>query len=261
MDTVNLLGLCFNNLNAPETVSMLLERNPAAPFAYVVTPNADHIARLARLPELLPVYKGAWLCLLDSQVISRAARLFRLPVPRVSSGADVTAVLLSSLLIQNVAIIGFSQAHLAKLRQRCPSANFLLHTPPMNLAANPEAFAAARDFAVKAKANFTLIGLGSPLQEMLAQAIAAQPNATGIGLCIGAALEFCAGVKPRAPVWMQHAGLEWFHRLVREPRRLARRYLIDNPPVLFSLAYAGLKTPWLEIVARTRAAPAVRGPD
>jgi N-acetylglucosaminyldiphosphoundecaprenol N-acetyl-beta-D-mannosaminyltransferase len=261
MDTVNLLGLSFNNLGVPEAVTMLLERNPAAPFAYVVTPNADHIARLARSPELIPLYRGAWLCLLDSNVISNMARLFRVPAPQVCTGADLTAVLLSSSLAQQVAIIGFSQAHLAALRERCPAANFILHTPPMNLAANPVAFAAARDFAITAKAQFTLIGLGSPLQELLAQAIAAQPNATGIGLCIGAALEFCAGVKPRAPVWMQHAGLEWFHRLVRNPRRLARRYLIDNPPVLFSLAYEGIRSPWPELRARNRPSQEARRSD
>ena len=178
------------------------------------------------------------------------ARLFRVPAPQVSTGTDVTALLLSSLLVQDVAIIGFNSMHLPALQDRCPSANFILHTPPMNLLQNPVAFAAARDFAIKTKARFTLIGLGSPLQELLAQAIAAQPDATGVGLCIGAALEFCAGVKPRAPVWMQRAGLEWFHRLVRNPHRLARRYFIDSPPVLFSLAYQGLRSSWLRAISR-----------
>ena len=49
---------------------------------------------------------------------------------------------------------------------------------------------------------------------------------------IGASLEFVAGAQPRAPVWMQRAGLEWAHRLLRDPRRLARRYLMDSPSIL-----------------------------
>lgn len=236
METINLLGLSFDNLNVPEAVIRLLERNPASPFAYVVTPNADHIARLHRRPALSPAYKNAWLCLLDSHVIYNMARLCRLSVPRVATGSDITALLLSALRSQNVAVIGLSPAHLTALQARCPGINFIHHAPPMNLLQNPTAFAAARDFAVTVKARFTLIGLGSPLQELLAQAIGAQPEATGVGLCIGAALEFCAGVTPRAPLWMQCAGLEWLHRLVRNPRRLARRYLLDNPPVLLSLA-------------------------
>ena len=52
-------------------------------------------------------------------------------------------------------------------------------------------------------------------------------NATAL-IGVGAAFDFHAGTKPRAPVWMQHAGLEWLFRLLTEPRRLAHRYLIDN---------------------------------
>jgi UDP-N-acetyl-D-mannosaminuronic acid transferase (WecB/TagA/CpsF family) len=254
MDTVDLLELSFNNLSVAEAVTRLLERNPALPFAYVVTPNADHIARLRRFKALVPVYQGAWLCLLDSHVIANVAALFGIPAPHVSTGTDVTALLLSSLLSQDVAIIGFNEIYLAALQERCPATNFILHTPPMNLLQNPEAFAAARDFAVKTNARFTLIGLGSPLQELLAQAIAAHPNSTGIGLCIGAALEFCAGVKPRAPAWMQRAGLEWLHRLVRDPRRLSRRYLIDNPPVLLSLIREAFSLPKTQTVPLSHSA-------
>jgi N-acetylglucosaminyldiphosphoundecaprenol N-acetyl-beta-D-mannosaminyltransferase len=252
MDTVNLLELSFNNLSVPEAVTRLLGRNPGLPFAYVVTPNADHIARLRRFRELIPVYQGAWLCLLDSHVIANVAGLCGVPAPQVSTGTDVTALLLSSLLSQDVAIIGFNPTYLPALQDRCPGTNFILHTPPMNLLKNPEAFAAARDFAVETKARFTLIGLGSPLQELLAQAIAVHPNSTGIGLCIGAALEFCAGVKPRAPAWMQRAGLEWFHRLVRDPRRLSRRYLIDNPPVLLSLVQEAFRLSGTQTVSRSQ---------
>ncbi len=67
---------------------------------------------------------------------------------------------------------------------------------------------------------------------MLAAAIARTGRATGTGLCIGASLEFLAGARPRAPVWMQHAGLEWLFRLTTDPRRLARRYLLDCPAIL-----------------------------
>jgi len=59
---------------------------------------------------------------------------------------------------------------------------------------------------------------------------------------VGAAFPFHAGIVPRAPQWMQANGLEWFYRLIREPR-LWRRYLLINPPFLFyfALQYFGLK--------------------
>lgn len=252
MVSVNLLGLNFDDLNVPETVTRLLDRNPSAPFAYVVTPNADHLARLRRSPALVPIYEAAWLRLLDSHLLFNLARFCRVPAPQVATGTDVTALLLSSLLSQDVAIIGFSTEHLPALQERCPNARFILHTPPMNLLQDPIAFREARDFAVRTNAQFTLIGLGSPLQELLAQAIATDPGARGTGLCIGAALEFCAGVKPRAPAWMQRAGLEWLHRLARNPGRLYGRYLIQDPPVLFSLLRAAFKSYWSGMLARNQ---------
>jgi exopolysaccharide biosynthesis WecB/TagA/CpsF family protein len=78
---------------------------------------------------------------------------------------------------------------------------------------------------------FVFLAVGSPQQEILAAAIAATRRATGIGLCIGASLEFLAGAARRAPRWVQQAGLEWLYRLGKEPRRLARRYLRDCPAV------------------------------
>lgn len=47
-------------------------------------------------------------------------------------------------------------------------------------------------------------------------------------LCVGAAFDFIAGTKRRAPEWMQRCGLEWLHRLCSEPRRLAKRYAFGN---------------------------------
>ena len=80
-------------------------------------------------------------------------------------------------------------------------------------------------------ARFIFLAVGSPRQEILAAAIRDTGQATGIGLCIGASLEFVAGHIPRAPPWMRRAGLEWLYRLGHEPRRLARRYLRDCPAV------------------------------
>jgi len=234
------LRLEFNDLSVAEVVAQLKARRRFARFTYVVTPNADHMARLKNQPHLKQIYERAWLRLLDSRVLSLTARLLGLQAPNVATGADVTAALLAALEPEVIAVIGLTPALMEKLRAAYPAQNFLHHAPPPNLLRDELAFRRARDFAVRSKARFTFIALGSPLQEMLAYAIALQPGSTGVGLCIGASLEYCAGEK-RAPGWMQRAGLEWFYRLARNPRRLARRYLVDDPPVFFSLLAARFK--------------------
>lgn len=75
--------------------------------------------------------------------------------------------------------------------------------------------------------DFVWIGLGMPKQEKWMVEHLGKINATAL-IGIGAAFDFHAGTKPRAPIWMQRSGLEWLFRLMTEPRRLAHRYLIDN---------------------------------
>ena len=79
----------------------------------------------------------------------------------------------------------------------------------------------------EAEPDFVWVGLGMPKQENWMVEHLGKINATAL-IGVGAAFDFHAGTKPRAPVWMQHAGLEWLFRLLTEPRRLAHRYLIDN---------------------------------
>ncbi len=79
----------------------------------------------------------------------------------------------------------------------------------------------------EARADFVWVGLGMPKQEKWMSEHLGKIEATAL-LGVGAAFDFHAGTKPRAPIWMQRSGLEWFFRLMTEPRQLAHRYLIDN---------------------------------
>lgn len=78
-----------------------------------------------------------------------------------------------------------------------------------------------------ARPDFVWVGLGMPKQEKWMVDHVGKIEATAL-MGVGAAFDFHAGTKPRAPVWMQRNGLEWLFRLMSEPRRLAHRYLIDN---------------------------------
>src|SRR3954451_15613049 len=90
--SIQLLGLDFDAITPAEALSLIAARPADASFAYVVTPNADHLVRLARDPaSYQPLYDGAWLRLLDSRVVVRLARLFGLPVPPVVTGSNLTA--------------------------------------------------------------------------------------------------------------------------------------------------------------------------
>ncbi len=231
---VALLGLNFTDLGIDEAVEWIAARPSGEPFRYVVTPNADHVVRLSRDPGLSPIYRDAWMCLMDSRVVTRLARLIGLRAPAVAPGSDLTERLLTRCLHQGerITIVGLAPEYLPALIKRCDLAPPAHHNPAYGFENDPAAFAAAVQFVCDHPARFVLLAVGSPRQERLAKAILATGRATGTGLCIGASLEFLAGVQQRAPVWMRHAGLEWLHRLGTNPRRLFRRYLIDSPAVI-----------------------------
>ncbi len=232
-----LLGLEFADLDVAASARWISDRLDNDPFAYVVTPNADHLVRLSRDATLLPLYRGAMLCLLDSRVVARAARALGLRAPRVTTGSDLTARLLSDHLRadERVTIIGLRTLHLAELVRRTGIAPPAHYDPPMGFDRDPIEMQRAVRFVLDHPARLIFLAVGSPRQERLAAAIAATGEAHGTGLCIGASLEFLAGVMPRAPRLMQQFGIEWLHRMLSDPRRLVRRYMLDNPPIFWLL--------------------------
>jgi N-acetylglucosaminyldiphosphoundecaprenol N-acetyl-beta-D-mannosaminyltransferase len=92
----------------------------------------------------------------------------------------------------------------------------------------------------EAKPDFIWVGLGAPKQERYVIEMAARAS-RGVWLAVGAAFDFFAGTKPRAPEFLQAAGLEWAFRMATEPKRLASRYLKTNPAFLSLALRAYLK--------------------
>ncbi|MCR0982324.1 WecB/TagA/CpsF family glycosyltransferase [Roseomonas populi] len=230
-----LLHTRLDMVDLGQALSIVAERPAVLPFAYVVTPNADHLLRLESPggEALRAVYENAWLSLLDSRVLRllAARRGYRLTVV---PGSDLAQALFRTVIRPDtpVTLIGGGAAVAGRLRASFGLRALAHHEPPMGFIDDPAAVEACVRFVLEHPARFVLLCVGSPRQELLAARIAATGRATGLGLCLGAAVEFVAGVKRRAPRWVQRAHLEWLHRLASEPRRLWRRYLLEAPRLL-----------------------------
>jgi exopolysaccharide biosynthesis WecB/TagA/CpsF family protein len=232
----NFLEIEFSGLGLDEAVDAIAARaSLGAPFAYVATPNVDHVVGLSREPARRTLYDRAWLTLNDSRVLQALARRAKLDLP-VAAGSDLAERLFDCVIDRHepITIIGGDDLSIASLKQRYRLRDVRWHRPPMNLRADPPALVRAAAFAAAQPSRFTFICVGAPQQEMIAYAITRHGGAVGVGLCVGAALDFLSGRAERAPRWMRAAGLEWLHRLVRQPARLWRRYLVTGPKV-FSL--------------------------
>jgi N-acetylglucosaminyldiphosphoundecaprenol N-acetyl-beta-D-mannosaminyltransferase len=230
------LGFAFDCIDPAIALKRILAREAKAPFAYIITPNVDHVVRLqCARSDLWPAYRHAWLTLCDSRVLSKLAASVRVHLP-VTTGSDLTASMFHSGMAgdDRIAVVGGDPAMVDMLRKRGGFTNLVHYNPPMGFINDPLQRLLAVDFVVNARARFTFLAVGSPQQEILAYEVARGGEAVGVGLCVGASLEFITGSKVRAPQIFQLFAMEWLFRLATDPARLWRRYLIDGP-LIFSI--------------------------
>lgn len=226
-------GALFDPLTPSQTLERCKWITVNHAFRYIVTPNVDHLVRLNKEPELYkPLYNGSWLSVCDSRILEMLANFIGLPLKAVP-GSDLTAQIFDNLIQPDEAVnvIGGDDDVIAKVKARYRLTNLNHHQPPMGLRKNPAAVKTCADFIAKNPARYTFICVGSPQQEMIAVVAQERDDCAGLGLCVGASLDFLAGKVKRAPKWMQYIKMEWLYRLVSEPRRLWKRYLIDGPRI------------------------------
>ncbi|WP_024587847.1 WecB/TagA/CpsF family glycosyltransferase [Aliihoeflea sp. 2WW] len=226
------LGMPFDRVTFADVLASMSARRPGQPLRYVVTPNVDHVVKLSRERKLAFIYDDAWLCLCDSKPIWAMSRYLRGDFGHVT-GSDLTARMFGSVLRpgDEVALVAGSEEIAKGMANRYPDLRFRIHVPPAGIAANRDALEACVDFLAAQQSRFAFIAIGAPQSEFIAHAWSRRPGATGTALCVGASLEFMLDLKQRAPQWMRGLGLEWLHRLVSEPRRLWRRYVLAVVPL------------------------------
>lgn len=231
-------GVAMADLTLDEAVAAVARRAREPTFSYVVTPNVDHIVALRRgrhdprARAFRQAYAEAGLVLCDSRVLASLARRAGRTLA-VVPGSDLTVALFERGVLDGlvVAIVGGHPGSVTTLAARFPGPTYRHLQPPMGVLSDPTAQAAIVDFVAASGAQVTLFAFGSPQSEIVASACARSGRGRGVGLCIGASIEFIVGAKRRAPRWMRRAGLEWLHRLLSEPRRLWRRYLVEGPAI------------------------------
>lgn len=202
------------------------------------TPNADYVVRAHRDPTFRSAIQDARLRVPDGMWIVYASRIAgrplhgtvtgRLLLPAVADAAETMGLRLA--LFGSSA--GVAQRTAARLMAERPGlAIGATITPPYPLVIGSAQDLALVDELVAAQADIIFVALGAPRQERWMQEHAgAFGGAVLVG--VGAAFDIMAGRFREAPRWMTRIGIEWLFRLAQEPRRLARRYLVDDPWII-----------------------------
>lgn len=224
----------IDQISAEDALSWVLSAAEKGPCRFVVTPNSDHIVMLEHHRELQEVYAEAHLVLADGMPLVWASRLLRPSLPERVAGSELMPLICAAAPARGLKIFllgappGVAEEAKRRLEAQHPGIRIVgCYAPPLGFEREPAAEEAIIRLLREADADIIFVGLGAPKQELWMHRAHRRLD-HGVMLGIGAAIDFCAGNVKRAPTWMQRSGLEWFYRLIQEPRRLAKRYLRDT---------------------------------
>ena len=238
MARIKFMNTEVDNLSMKETlqaINSLIKQNKNA---YVVTPNVDHIIQLERGAELVEVYKNADLILTDGKPLIWISKWYGTPIKEKISGSDLfpRVCALAAKKGYRMFFLGAAEGVAAKaaenLEKRFKGLQVVgTYSPPFGFENNEEEMAKIKAMIKESKPHILIVGLGCPKQELF---ILHHREELGVPLSLGlgASLDFEAGNIKRAPKWMADHGFEWLYRITQDPKRLAKRYLVDDRKIL-----------------------------
>lgn len=244
-ERIEILNLGIDSISVDEFLNTLRK-------GVVFTPNVDHLMRLQKDSEFLNAYQKADFRVCDSQILMYASSFLGTPIKAKISGSDLFPLFcdyhrnnenIKIFLLGGAA--GVPQEAQRRMNQRL-GRNIIVaaHSPSFGFEKDEQECEEILKMIRESSANVLIVGLGAPKQEKwIAKYHKSLPN-IDIFMGVGAAIDFEAGNKPRAPKWASQVGLEWFYRLATEPKRLWKRYLLQDFPffwLLLKQKYLGSK--------------------
>jgi N-acetylglucosaminyldiphosphoundecaprenol N-acetyl-beta-D-mannosaminyltransferase len=268
VSVIDLAGLPLAKLSRHAVVDHVFTRIERGEGGWIVTPNLDYARRYVADPAMRRLFAGASLIVADGVPLLWAARLQGTPLPDRVAGSDLVWLLAERAAREGRSLYllggnpGVGEQARQRLIDRSPTLRVVgVSSPRVSAQPSESEIASIRAEIERSRPDIVYVGLGAPKEERLIAALRPTfPGSWWIG--VGVSLSFIAGDVVRAPRWVQRMGLEWLHRLVQEPGRLGRRYLVDGLPFAIRLLTGSLWRRWTtrrELAAAR--APGSRNPD
>jgi N-acetylglucosaminyldiphosphoundecaprenol N-acetyl-beta-D-mannosaminyltransferase len=236
--TVDLFGINLHPCRLDEAVDELyrwIGTTDSGQCRYVVTPNVNHAVLLQRHGEFASAYADADFVLADGAPLVLLSRMFGRALPERVAGSDLVPRLfdrgradrpIRAYLLGARPEVNERAARITE--ERWPGVKVVgRDSPPLGFEQSATQNDRILTDVAAARPDVLIVGFGAPKQELWVHrhrdAIQAK-----VALCVGATIDFIAGEKRRAPVWMRRSGLEWMHRVATEPKRLSGRYFRDG---------------------------------
>lgn len=229
-------GMPIHFISLSETVEHVLNACHAGKGGWVVTPNLDILRRFKRSTTFRNLVASSSLNVADGMPLVWASRIAGQPIPGRVNGTDLMIELCKSVseFDHSVYFLGGNQGTADKtasaMKEQFPGLRVAgCLCPEFGFESNMDAVKEIENQIVAAKPKIVFVGLGSPKQDVLINMLRLKfPDIWWLG--VGVSFSFIAGELARAPDWAKNNGFEWIYRLMVEPKRLFKRYLVDGVP-------------------------------
>ena len=227
---IQMMGCAVDNLDMEESLAVVEGFiRSGRPHQHGVV-NVDKIVKASRDPALRQIINDCDLINADGMPVVWASRLLGKPLKERVTGVDLFEALMAQAAKKGwrVYLLGAREEVVSGVARLYPA-----RYPGLTIAGyrngywKPEEEAQVVEQIAQARADILFVAISSPKKEaFLARYQAAMKIPFAMG--VGGTFDVAVGLVKRAPVWMQNAGLEWFYRFLQEPRRMFRRYFIDD---------------------------------
>lgn len=238
MARIKFMNTNIDNLTMTETLHEIDKLIQKKNCSYVVTPNVDHIVRLEKDVELQKVYKNASLILTDGKPLIWISKWYKTPIKEKISGSDLFPKVCELAANKNYTMYllgaaeGVADTAAKNLMKKYPGLNVVgTYSPPFGFEKNEQEMNKIKTQIQEVHPDILIVGLGCPKQEKFMYYYCKELGVP-ISFGLGASIDFEAGNIKRAPKWMSNHGLEWLYRFSKEPKRLFKRYFVDDLKII-----------------------------
>lgn len=238
MARIKFMNTCIDNLTMSETLNEIDKLIQKKICSYVVTPNVDHIVRLEKDEELQKVYKNASLILTDGKPLIWISKWYKTPIKEKISGSDLFPRVCQLAANKNYTMYllgaaeGVADTAARNLMKKYPGLNIVgTYSPPFGFEKNEQEMNKIKAQIQDVHPDILIVGLGCPKQEKFMY-YHCKELGVPISFGLGASIDFEAGNIKRATKWMSNHGLEWLYRFSKEPKRLFKRYFVDDIKII-----------------------------
>ena len=234
MSKQQLLNILIDNITMDETVSAVDNFIKCDKKAYIVPTNVDMMVKAEKDDYLREIINNADLTVADGKPLIWISKLQKNELLEKVSGSDLSIELLKLANDKKYSIFiiggkkGVAEKAKTNIYTKYPDIrDIYTYSPDIGFEKNANELIHINDLISEANPDILFACFGCPKQEEWVYENYKKYNAK-VTLCAGATVDFLAGTVKRAPKWMSDVGLEWFYRFLQEPRRLFKRYFIDD---------------------------------